>query len=184
MAMLPPPNTREPREAHKLDDAALGRWLAANVAGAVPEILVRQFKGGQSNPTYYIGSGDLALVLRKKPPGKLLPSAHAVEREYRIMRALRDTDVPVPDAVALCEDDSVIGTPFFVMVYVRANIYWDPTLPELASNEQRAAVYREYVRALAALHQVDYAKAGLADFGKVGQYVARQVDRWSKQYEA
>lgn len=184
MAMVPPANTREPREAHKLDDAALGRWLAANVAGAVPEILVRQFKGGQSNPTYYVGSGDLALVLRKKPPGKLLPSAHAVEREYRIMRALRDTDVPVPDAVALCEDDSVIGTPFFVMRYVRANIYWDPTLPELAANEQRAAVYREYVRALAALHRVDYAKVGLADYGKVGQYVARQVDRWSKQYEA
>jgi aminoglycoside phosphotransferase (APT) family kinase protein len=184
MAMAPPGNTREPREAHKLDEAALGRWLAARVPGATPEIVVRQFKGGQSNPTYWIGSGDLALVLRKKPPGKLLPSAHAVEREYRIMRALKDTDVPVPDALALCEDESVIGTPFFVMRYVPANIYWNPMLPELDSNEKRAAVYREYVRALAALHQVDYAKVGLGDYGKVGQYVARQVDRWSKQYEA
>jgi aminoglycoside phosphotransferase (APT) family kinase protein len=184
MAMVPPANTREPREAHKLDDAALGRWLAEQVPGATPEIVVRQFKGGQSNPTYWVGSGDLALVLRKKPPGKLLPSAHAVEREYRIMRALKDTDVPVPDALALCEDDSVIGTPFFVMRYVPANIYWNPTLPELDSNEKRRAVYDEYVRALAALHQVDYAKVGLADYGKVGQYVARQVDRWSKQYRA
>jgi aminoglycoside phosphotransferase (APT) family kinase protein len=184
MAMVPPANTREPREAHKLDAEALGRWLAANVSGASPEIEVRQFKGGQSNPTYWIGSGDLALVLRKKPPGKLLPSAHAVEREYRIMRALAPTDVPVPEALALCEDDSVIGTPFFVMRYVAANIYWNPTLPDLDSNEKRRAVYREYVRALAALHQVDYAKVGLADYGKVGQYVARQVERWSKQYEA
>lgn len=184
MAMVPPANTREPREAHRLDDAALGRWLAANVPGASPEIVVRQFKGGQSNPTYWVGSGDLALVLRKKPPGKLLPSAHAVEREYRIMRALASTDVPVPDALALCEDDSVIGTPFFVMRYVAATIYWNPTLPELYDNQQRAAVYEEYVRALAALHQVDYAKVGLGDYGKVGQYVARQVDRWSKQYGA
>src|SRR5687768_14179252 len=151
MAMVPPANTREPREAHKLDDAALGRWLAANVPGASPEIVVRQFKGGQSNPTYWVGSGDLALVLRKKPPGKLLPSAHAVEREYRIMRALAATDVPVPDALALCEDASVIGTPFFVMRYVAANIFWNPTLPELDSNEKRRAVYTKYVRALAAL---------------------------------
>lgn len=181
---VPPPNTRESREAHRLDDAALGRWLAANVPGASPRITVRQFKGGQSNPTYWVGSGDVALVLRKKPPGKLLPSAHAVEREYRIMRALRDAAVPVPDALALCEDDSVIGTPFFVMRYVAANIYWNPTLPELGSNDERRAVYRDYVRALAALHQVDYAKIGLADYGKVGAYVARQVDRWSKQYEA
>lgn len=184
MAMVPPANTREPREAHRLDDAALGRWLAANVERAAPEIVVRQFKGGQSNPTYWIASGELALVLRKKPPGKLLPSAHAVEREYRIMRALKDTEVPVPEALALCEDDAIIGTPFFVMRYVPANIYWNPTLPELSSNEERAVVYREYVRALAALHRVDYASVGLADYGKVGQYVARQVDRWSKQYEA
>jgi aminoglycoside phosphotransferase (APT) family kinase protein len=184
MATVPPENTRVPREAHQLDEAALGRWLAANVPGATPEITLRQFRGGQSNPTYWVGTGDLALVLRKKPPGKLLPSAHAVEREYRIMRALASTDVPVPDALALCEDANVVGTPFFVMRYVPAKIYWDPTLPELPSNEARRAVYREYVRALAALHRVDYVAVGLADYGKVGQYVARQVERWSKQYEA
>lgn len=184
MATVPPENTRIPREAHRLDEAALGRWLAANVPGAAPEITLRQFRGGQSNPTYWVGTGDLALVLRKKPPGKLLPSAHAVEREFRIMRALASTDVPVPDALALCEDPAVIGTPFFVMRYVPARIYWDPTLPELSSNDARRAIYREYVRALAALHQVDYAAVGLGDYGKVGQYVARQVERWSKQYEA
>jgi aminoglycoside phosphotransferase (APT) family kinase protein len=184
MATVPPENTRVPREAHQLDEAALGRWLAANVPGATPEITLRQFRGGQSNPTYWVGTGDLALVLRKKPPGKLLPSAHAVEREYRIMRALASTDVPVPDALALCEDANVVGTPFFVMRYVPAKIYWDPTLPELPSNEARRAVYREYVRALAALHRVDYVAVGLADYGKVGQYVARQVERWSKQYRA
>ncbi len=184
MATVPPENTRLPREAHRLDEAALGRWLAANVTGAAAEIAVRQFRGGQSNPTYWVGTGDLALVLRKKPPGKLLPSAHAVEREFRIMRALAKTDVPVPDALALCEDASVIGTPFFVMRYVPAKIYWDPTLPELPTNDARRAVYHEYVRALAALHQVDYAAVGLADYGKVGNYVARQVERWSKQYEA
>lgn len=184
MAIVAPDNTRPPREAHRLDEQALGRWLEANVPGASSPIELRQFKGGQSNPTYWIGAGEAALVLRKKPPGKLLPSAHAVEREYRIMRALAGTEVPVPDAVALCEDPAVAGTPFFVMRYVPAKIYWDPTLPELASNEARRAVYREYVRALAALHQVDYAAVGLADYGKVGAYVARQVDRWSKQYEA
>jgi aminoglycoside phosphotransferase (APT) family kinase protein len=184
MAVTPPANTREPREAHRLDAAALGRWLAANVPGATNEVEIRQFKGGQSNPTYWLGAGEQALVLRKKPPGSLLPSAHAVEREYRIMRALRETDVPVPDALALCEDASVIGTPFFVMRYVPGRIFWDPTLPELASNDARAKVYEEYVRVLAALSKVDYKAVGLGDYGKEGGFVARQVERWSKQYEA
>lgn len=190
MALIAPPQTRPPREAHKLDEAALGRWLEAHVegcAGGVAEIL--QFKGGQSNPTYWVGvtggeGGDLEVVVRKKPPGALLPSAHAVEREHRIMKALGDTDVPVPRALGLCEDASVIGTPFFVMKYVAGRIFWDPTIPELPTGEARAAVYRDYVRALAALHRVDYAKLGLADYGKVGGYVGRQVERWSKQYEA
>jgi aminoglycoside phosphotransferase (APT) family kinase protein len=145
---------------------------------------VRQFKGGQSNPTYWVGAGDLQLVVRKKPPGDLLPSAHAVEREYRIMKALDGSGVPVPKVLGLCEDAGVIGTPFFVMRYVAGRIFWDPTIPSLTSNAERAAVYREYTDALAALHAVDYAKVGLADYGKVGGYVARQVDRWSKQYEA
>lgn len=185
MAIEAPENTRPPRKAHEIDEAALGRWIAANVPGcegATP--VVRQFKGGQSNPTYWLGMNDVALVVRKKPPGDLLPSAHAVEREYRIMKALAGTGVPVPEALGLCEDASVIGTPFFVMRYVPGKIFWDPTLPEVPSNAARAKVYEEYTSALAALHSVDYAKVGLGDYGKVGGYVGRQVERWSKQYEA
>jgi aminoglycoside phosphotransferase (APT) family kinase protein len=185
--MLPPPaNTREPREAHKIEAAPLGTWLAKNVAGVREDesVVVRQFKGGQSNPTYWIGAGEEALVLRKKPPGNLLPSAHAVEREYRVMRALRGTDVPVPDAIALCEDASIIGTPFFVMRYVPGRIFWDPTLGELGSSDARRAVYAEYIRVLAAIHSVDVGAVGLSDYGKAGGFVARQVERWSKQYEA
>lgn len=114
-----------------------------------------------------------------------MPSAHAIEREYRVMRALRDTAVPVPDALALCEDESVIGTPFFLMRWVPGRIFWDPTVPELgASNANRAALYKDYVRVLAALHSVDYAAVGLGDYGKVGGFVTRQVERWSKQYQA
>ena len=180
----PPSNTRAPREAHVLDAASLGKWLEANVPGSSGTPTVLQFKGGQSNPTYWIGAGEHALVLRKKPPGKLLPSAHAIEREYRIMRALRETDVPVPDALALCEDEAVIGTPFFVMRFVPNRIFWDPTLSELPSNDERSAIYAEYIRVLAALHRVDYESVGLADYGKEGGFVARQIDRWSKQYEA
>jgi aminoglycoside phosphotransferase (APT) family kinase protein len=186
MTATPPANTREPREAHRIDGERLARWLREHVPGAhsEAEAVVRQFKGGQSNPTYWVGVGDLALVLRKKPPGDLLPSAHAVEREYRVMRALAKTDVPVPEALALCEDESVAGKPFFVMRYVPSRIFWDPTLPELGTQDARAAVYREYVTTLAKLHRVDHAGVGLGDYGKVGGYVARQVDRWSKQYEA
>src|SRR5688572_7934043 len=172
MLLTPPPNTRSPREAHVLDAESLGRWLSSNVAGASGTPTVLQFKGGQSNPTYWIGAGEVALVLRKKPPGKLLPSAHAVEREYRIMRALRDTDVPVPDALALCEDTSVIGTPFFVMRFVPNRIFWDPTLAELPNNDERRAVCGEYIRVLAALHRVDYKAVGLGDYGKEGGFVA------------
>ncbi len=188
--MTPPPNTRPPREAHRIDETNLARWLGEHVEGcAGGKATVLQFKGGQSNPTYWVdveggANGDVALVVRKKPSGKLLPSAHAIEREYRVMRALRGTDVPVPDALALCEDASVIGTPFFVMRWVPGRIFWDPTLPELGSNESRRALYKDYVRVLAALHQVDYAAVGLGDYGKVGGFVVRQVERWSKQYQA
>lgn len=190
MPLTPPENTRPPREAHRIDETSLGAWLGANVEGcAGGKATVLQFKGGQSNPTYWVGveggaGGDIALVVRKKPPGKLLPSAHAVEREYRVMRALRGTDVPVPDALVLCEDESVIGTPFFVMRWVPGRIFWAPTLPELASNDARRAFYKEYVRVLAALHRVDYAAVGLGDYGKIGGFVVRQVERWSKQYQA
>jgi len=193
MPLEPPADTRPPRSAHVIDEAALGRWLAENVpATRGGALALRQFKGGQSNPTYWVGvsggeGGDVSLVVRKKPPGDLLPSAHAVEREHRIMKALRvhGTGVPVPEALGLCEDPAVVGTPFFVMRYVaNATIYWDPTLPQVPTAESRAAIYHEYVDALAALHRVDYTKVGLADYGKVGGFVGRQVDRWSKQYEA
>jgi aminoglycoside phosphotransferase (APT) family kinase protein len=186
----PPPNTRAPRQAHRLDEATLARWLAAHIEGARGDALtVRQFEGGQSNPTYWVGvegpaEAPLALVLRKKPPGELLPSAHAVEREYRIMRALAGTGVPVPEALALCEDASVIGTPFFVMRYVPGRIFWDPGLPEVKAPAARRAIYSDFIGALAALHRVDYAAVGLSDYGKVGGFVARQVQRWSRQYEA
>jgi aminoglycoside phosphotransferase (APT) family kinase protein len=193
MALTAPPQTRAPEktaEAHKLDAATLARWLGEHIEGCRGgTAIVRQFKGGQSNPTYWVGvegaeAGDLELVVRKKPPGELLPSAHAVEREYRVMRALDGTGVPVPKALGLCDDASVVGTPFFVMRYVAGRIFWDPTVPDVATNAARTAIYREYIDALAALHGVDYAKVGLADYGKVGGYVARQVDRWSKQYES
>jgi aminoglycoside phosphotransferase (APT) family kinase protein len=122
-------------------------------------------------------------VLRKKPPGQLLKSAHAVDREYRVMKGLENTDVPVPRMLLLCEDDTVIGTAFFVMEFVDGTVFWNPALPEL-TKAQRAKVYDEQNRALAALHSVDPAKVGLADFGKAGSYFARQRDRWTKQYRA
>ncbi|EYF04864.1 phosphotransferase family protein [Chondromyces apiculatus] len=198
-ALTPPAQTRPPREAHRLDEASLGRWLGSHVDGCEgATVTVRQFKGGQSNPTYWIGvshgggEGDggeasaltQQLVLRKKPPGDLLPSAHAVEREYRIMRALADTPVPVPPTLALCEDPAVIGTPFFVMRYVPGRIFWDPSLPEVKDAATRRAIYADFIRALAALHTVDPAAVGLGDYGKVGGFIERQVQRWSKQYEA
>jgi aminoglycoside phosphotransferase (APT) family kinase protein len=191
MPLTPPPNTRPPREAHRIDEERLGRWLGEHVEGcAGGKATVLQFKGGQSNPTYWVAiesaagpRPEVALVIRKKPPGKLLPSAHAIEREYRVMRGLAGSAVPVPDALALCEDEAVIGTPFFVMRWVPGRIFWDPTLPDL-SIEERRALYREYARVLAALHTVDYAAVGLGDYGKVGGFVSRQVERWSKQYQS
>jgi aminoglycoside phosphotransferase (APT) family kinase protein len=190
MAPTPPTQTRPPREAHRIDEASLGRWLAEHVEGcAAGTVSARQFKGGQSNPTYWIGvdgtaGGPVELVVRKKPPGKLLPSAHAVEREFRVMRALAPTPVPVPEALALCEDPAVLGTPFFVMRYVAGRIFWDPKLPELDGPAARRELYGEYVAALAALHRVDHAAVGLGDYGKAGGYVRRQVERWTGQYAA
>src|SRR5262245_286383 len=143
MPLVPPASVRPPRDAHRIDEPALARWLAANLeqCRGGGEVTALQFKGGQSNPTYWIGfsgpeSGDVELVLRKKPPGDLLPPAHAVDREHRIMRALAGTGVPVPEALALCEDPSVIGTPFFVMRHVPGRIFWDPQLPEVSGPEE------------------------------------------------
>jgi aminoglycoside phosphotransferase (APT) family kinase protein len=169
--------------AHPIDAAALATWLRANVDADAGKLVVEQYQGGQSNPTYRVTAGGRRYVLRRKPPGVLLPSAHAIDREYRVMSALAATGVPVAKMVALCEDDAVIGTAFYVMEYVEGRILWDPTLPGMDPS-QRAAHYAELNRVIAALHLVDYANIGLGDFGRTGNYIERQVARWSKQYQA
>ena len=172
-------------EAHRFDEASLDRWLAdRGLPGAGRGLRVAQFQGGQSNPTYRVDAGDCADVLRKKPPGKLLPSAHMVEREYRVMAALADTDVPVPAMRLLCEDAQVIGTAFYVMDYLEGRIPGEPSLDAGYSPDERAAIWDSMNDALAKLHNVDPAAVGLADFGKPANYVGRQIDRWSRQFEA
>jgi acyl-CoA dehydrogenase family protein 10 len=145
--------------------------------------LIRSFSHGQSNPTYFVKYGDSQIVLRKKPPGKLLPSAHAVEREYRIMKSLQNYNVPIPPLLSLCEDSNVLGTPFYLMEYVPGNIFKDLSLPSLQP-PQRKEVYHKMCHTLASIHNVDINEASLNDFGKTGDYVKRQISRWSKQYES
>ena len=183
MAPVPPKNAGPVREAHRFDEARLDAWMADHVDGYTGSLQVCQFKGGQSNPTYWLADRERQYALRKKPPGKLLQSAHMVDREYRVMHALHDTDVPTAKMYALCEDDSVIGTPFFIMEYVEGRLFWNVQLPELEPVE-RAAVWDELARVLAAIHTVDLEATGLADFGRPNAYVARQIKRWTKQYVA
>lgn len=171
------------RAAHRFDEAALERYLASRLERFRGPMTVRQFEGGQSNPTFLVSAGDAQYVLRKQPPGTLLAQAHRVDREYRVMAALAATEVPVPAVLHLCQDRSVIGTDFFVMEHVPGRIIENPLLPALARSE-REAVYGHFVEVLARLHQVDFAAAGLADFGRPGNYFARQVARWSSQYQA
>lgn len=171
------------RESHRFDEMALANYLRETLGGDFMDLTVQQFEGGQSNPTFLLTSSNTRYVLRKKPPGALLKSAHAVEREYRVMHALRDTAVPVPKMLLLCEDESVIGTPFFVMEHVEGRVFADQLLPTLAPKD-RAALYEHFIQVLAALHGVDYLKVGLEDFGKPGNYYARQISRWSQQYVA
>jgi len=170
-------------QAAQIDLVALSKYLEARLPAFKGPITAEKTATGQSNPTFLLSSPSGRYVLRKKPPGQLLKSAHAVDREYRVMKGLQDTDVPVPRMLILCEDDAVLGTAFFVMEFVNGTVFWDPSLPEL-ENAQRTIVYDEQNRALAALHSVDPAKVGLADFGKAGSYFARQRDRWTKQYKA
>jgi aminoglycoside phosphotransferase (APT) family kinase protein len=174
MAVLP---------AHRIDAARLADWLRANVEGFSGTPAIEQFKGGQSNPTYRIEAGGRRYVLRRKPPGKLLPSAHAVDREFRVITALAPTGFPVPRTYALCLDDSIVGTAFYVMDYVDGRVFWDPTLPGMSPAE-RGAIYDTMNETIARLHRVDYAAIGLGDFGKPGGYVKRQIERWTKQYRA
>ncbi len=175
--------TTEVRAAHAFDPAPLARFLSEHVDGFSGTLAIRQFKGGQSNPTFLLAAGGRQYVLRKKPPGKLLASAHQVDREYRVMRALAGTGVPVPRMHVLCEDDAVIGSAFYVMEYVAGRIFRDPQLPDLQPAE-RSLIYEDMSRVLARLHQVDYRAVGLEDFGKPGNYFERQIGRWTKQYEA
>jgi len=175
--------TRPVAPQHAFDEAALARWMQGRVEGFDGTLAVEQFKGGQSNPTFLLTSGNRRYVLRRKPAGTLLPSAHAVDREFRVISALQGTDVPVAQAQALCEDPAVIGTMFYVMDYVEGRVIWDPRLPEMTV-DQRRAHYDELGRVIAALHRVDPAAVGLADYGKPGNYIARQVARWTQQYKA
>jgi aminoglycoside phosphotransferase (APT) family kinase protein len=175
--------TMEVQERQRFDVAALEAWMREHVEGFRGPLTVEQFRGGQSNPTFRVTSPSGRYVMRRKPAGKLLPSAHAVDREYRIMTALAKTDVPVPRTYGLCEDDSVIGSAFFVMEFVEGRIWWDGTLPGMQPAERRA-IYGELNRVIAALHRVDFNAAGLADYGKPGNYFERQVGRWTKQYRA
>jgi aminoglycoside phosphotransferase (APT) family kinase protein len=175
--------TRPVTEKDGLDTTSLAAWMGTHVAGFSGGLQVEKFKGGQSNPTFLLRDANRKYVLRRKPPGKLLPSAHAVDREYKVITALAQTDVPVARSFALCEDDSVIGTMFYIMDCVDGRIMWDPSLPGMSPTE-RGAIFDEMNRVIAALHKVDYKAVGLADYGKPDKYLERQVARWSKQYRA
>jgi len=171
------------QERHRFDEGRLQAWFKQQVDDSAGAFRVSQFKGGQSNPTFLVELGAQRYVVRRKPPGTLLPSAHAVDREYRVMHALQGSGVPVPKVHALCMDDAVIGTAFYVMAFVDGRVLWDPKLPELSAAE-RMTICSEMNRGLAALHDVDVHAAGLDDFGRPGNYIARQVARWTKQYRA
>ncbi len=173
--------TRSVSERLRFDERALEAWMAGHVAGFRGPIHVTQFKGGQSNPTYRLDSPSGAYVLRRKPPGALLPGAHAVEREYRVLEALGAQGFPVARVHGLCEDESVIGTAFYVMDMVEGRIFWDARLPGLSSDD-RAAAFDSMNSTMARLHSCDPQAIGLGDFGKPGGFVERQVARWSKQY--
>ena len=175
--------TKDVDERLKIDSANLQSWIDEYVPNAGKIKAIEQFKGGQSNPTYKIITESKNLVLRRKPPGKLLPSAHAVDREYKVITALYETDVPVPKTYGLCEDDDVAGTAFFVMDFLDGDLFWDPMIPSM-TNRDRTEIYKNKNKTLAKLHSVNYKKIGLEDYGKPGNYVARQVSRWSKQYRA
>jgi len=176
--------TKPVAEAQKFDAGALADYLKRHVEGYKGELSVAQFKGGQSNPTFKLAAGGTSYVLRSKPAPKarLLPSAHAIEREYRVQDALHKTGFPVARMFALCEDESVIGRAFYIMEMVEGRVLWDQSLPGM-SGAQRREIYEEMNRVIARLHGIDYAAIGLEGYGKPGNYFARQIERWSKQYK-
>ncbi len=175
--------TKEAAPALRLDAARLEAYLAARVAGFAGPLTVEQFKGGQSNPTYLLQTPARLYVLRRKPPGKLLPSAHAVDREYRVIRALHGQGFPVAEPLLYCDDEAVAGTAFYLMSFVDGRVFWEPQMPG-SNPAERAAVYDAMNATIARLHSFEPARIGLADFGNGENYVARQVERWSKQYRA
>ena len=168
----------------QLDIQALTDYLSDHIPDFTGPLSAEKFPGGQSNPTFKLSAGGNEYVLRRKPPGELLKSAHAVDREFRVISALNNTDVPVPRTYILCEDEAVIGSMFYVMEYMEGRILWDPLLPEAADNTERAAIYDSMNQTMAALHNVDVDAVGLGDYGRPGNYFERQVSRWSKQYRA
>lgn len=168
----------------QLDTAALASYLEQHIPGFSGPVTAEKFPGGQSNPTFKLTAGANSYVLRRKPPGELLKSAHAVDREFRVISALQGTGVPVPKTYVLCEDESVIGSMFYVMEYMEGRILWDPVLPDATDNQERAAIYDSMNQTMAALHSVNIETVGLADYGRPGNYFERQVGRWSKQYRA
>ncbi|MGI9238287.1 MAG: phosphotransferase family protein [Woeseiaceae bacterium] len=175
--------TREVSDVHRFDEQRLLDYLSSHVESFRGPLSVSQFKGGQSNPTYLLSAESGRYVLRRKPPGKLLKSAHAVDREFRIISALYAIGFPVPRPLVLCEDDAVIGTTFFVMEFVEGRIFWDLDLPGLEAAE-RTAIYDNVNATIAKLHNIDYASIGLENYGKPGNYFSRQISRWSGQYRA
>ena len=177
--------TRPMATSHAFDVGALQAHLQTHLIDFAGPLQVEQFKGGQSNPTYLLVTPSRRYVMRTKPgpAAKLLPSAHAIEREFRVMKALAGTDVPVPKMLMLCEDESVIGRAFYVMGFVEGRVLWEQSLPGM-SRAERGAHYDEMNRVMAALHQVDVQAAGLSDYGKPGSYFQRQIARWSRQYQA
>jgi aminoglycoside phosphotransferase (APT) family kinase protein len=175
--------TKEVAERLRFEVGALESYLRAHVPGFAGPVTVSQFKGGQSNPTYLIATPQRRYVLRRKPPGKLLPSAHAVDREYRVIAALYAQGFPVAEPILYCADDGVIGTAFFLMAYVEGRVFWEAEMPS-SNPTERAQVYDAMNATLARLHSFDPAAIGLGDFGRGENYVARQVERWSKQYRA
>jgi aminoglycoside phosphotransferase (APT) family kinase protein len=166
-----------------LNVTAVESWASAHVAGFRGPVVATKFPTGQSNPTYLIKTPAKSYVLRRKPPGKLLKSAHAVDREFRVLSALHSVGFPVPHPLALCEDDAVIGSAFYLMEHVEGRIFWDPALPDLP-RENRHAIFEAMSAGLADLHRIDVAAVGLSDYGKPGSYFARQLQRWSEQYRA
>jgi aminoglycoside phosphotransferase (APT) family kinase protein len=175
--------TKPVEERHRFDTASLESFLRKSIQDFRGPLEIEQFKGGQSNPTYRLIAGGRRYALRRKPPGKLLPSAHAVDREFRVISALHKVGFPVAKPYVLCEDDSVIGTAFYVMDCVEGRVLWDQALPGMEKPE-RAAIWDELNRVIALLHTIDYKSVGLEDFGKPGNYLERQIGRWTKQYQA